>query len=206
VLGYVEGSADFAPAQPAAHARELADVLAAIQRVPLTLGDKALLPAPEYEATPAQDTDGLWMVDRIRAALPATPPQRRNAAVFLHGDFWPGNVLSHEGAIVSVIDWEDAAFGDPLSDISKSRLEIATIFGIDAMRSFTERYQERAGVDMEGLAYWDLQAALRYAGFASPDLPAWAAYFWPRGRPDISELSIRQAYSAFVEEALAATT
>ena len=43
--------------------------------------------------------------------------------VLLHGDFWPGNLLWKDGRLVAVIDWEDAALGDPLADLANSRLE-----------------------------------------------------------------------------------
>ena len=61
--------------------------------------------------------------------------------MLLHGDFWPGNILWRYGQLVAVIDWEDAALGDPLADVANSRLEILWAFGIDAMQSFTHYYQ-----------------------------------------------------------------
>jgi aminoglycoside phosphotransferase (APT) family kinase protein len=61
--------------------------------------------------------------------------------VLLHGDYWPGNVLWHDGKIVAVIDWEDARLGDPLIDLAMSRLDLVWICGIYAMHMFTEQYQ-----------------------------------------------------------------
>jgi aminoglycoside phosphotransferase (APT) family kinase protein len=52
------------------------------------------------------------------------PLHQGNKEVLLHGDFWPGNVLWKEDRLVAVIDWEDAALGDPLADFANSRLEI----------------------------------------------------------------------------------
>ncbi|MEM6929386.1 MAG: phosphotransferase, partial [Myxococcota bacterium] len=42
----------------------------------------------------------------------------------LHGDFWSGNVLWRDGQLVAVLDWEDAARGDPLSDLAGARIEL----------------------------------------------------------------------------------
>ena len=64
------------------------------------------------------------------------PLSQQNRSVLLHGDFWPGNILWRDGQIVGVIDWEDAAFGDPLADIANTRLELLWAFGVEAMRQF----------------------------------------------------------------------
>src|SRR5690606_35476476 len=78
----------------------------------------------------------------------------------LHGDFWPGNVLWHEDAIAAVIDWEDAAVGDPLSDLAGSRVELACAYGEDGAESFTTHYERARGiaVDRGSLALWEVLA------------------------------------------------
>jgi len=80
----------------------------------------------------------------IRDALEAVwPLPQRNTSVLLHGDFWPDNSLWKDGQLVAVIDWEDAALGDPLADVANSRLEILWAFGIDTMRNFTHQHQSQ---------------------------------------------------------------
>jgi aminoglycoside phosphotransferase (APT) family kinase protein len=107
---------------------------------------------------------------RIRYALAAVWPLRqRNEPALLHGDFWPGNVLWKEARIAAVIDWEDAAVGDPLADLANARLEILWAFGRDAMQRFTQSYLVATGVDPKHLPYWDLYAALRPIG----GMPKW---------------------------------
>jgi aminoglycoside phosphotransferase (APT) family kinase protein len=111
---------------------------------------------------------------RIRNALQAVwPLPQRNTPVLLHGDFWPGNILWKDGELVGIIDWEDAALGDPLADVANSRLEMLWAFGIDAMQSFTHQYQAMTAIDFTHLPYWDLSAALRsasqFAGWAADD-------------------------------------
>ena len=55
---------------------------------------------------------------------------------FLHGDFWPGNVLWKEKEIVGLLDWEYAAMGDPVSDIAVASLELRYGLGEDGMTKF----------------------------------------------------------------------
>jgi aminoglycoside phosphotransferase (APT) family kinase protein len=94
---------------------------------------------------------------------PIDPFPQLNPPVLLHGDYWPGNLLWKNGQLVAVIDWEDAAIGNPLADIANSRLEILWAFGNDAMERFTRLYQSMASVNFTHLPYWDLCAALRPA-------------------------------------------
>jgi aminoglycoside phosphotransferase (APT) family kinase protein len=81
----------------------------------------------------------------------------------LHGDFWPGNILWRGDELVAVIDWEDAAVGDPLSDIACCRVELACAYGEAAMEAFTRHYlRARDGaVAPERLALWELYAKAR---------------------------------------------
>ena len=67
----------------------------------------------------------------------AWPLVRRNPAVLLHGDFWPGDVLWQAGRLTAVLDWEDAQVGDPLADVGNTRLEFLWAFGREAMQQFT---------------------------------------------------------------------
>ena len=50
-----------------------------------------------------------------------------------------------------MIDWEDAAIGDPLADLANARLEILWAYGWDAMTTFTARYLARCSVDVTAL-------------------------------------------------------
>lgn len=139
VVGYVEGEP--APAGATDLVRRLATVLAEIHGV---AGDMSFLP---------------------RGDLAEVPLSQRNRSVLLHGDFWPGNTLWKDGRLVAVIDWEDAAIGDPLADVANARLELLWAFGIEAMAEFTRRYESSAThVDFTDLPYWDLWADRRLAG------------------------------------------
>lgn len=96
----------------------------------------------------------------VRDALKSIGHSRpRHKPTLLHGDFWPGNLLWREGAIVAVLDWEDAAIGDPLSDLAGARVELLWRYGQDAMEAFTEAYLRRANLDLFELPIWELYVA-----------------------------------------------
>lgn len=128
---------------------------------------------------------------RIRDELEAVwPIPQRNALALLHGDFWPGNVLWKDGQLAAIIDWEDAALGDPLADVANSRLEILWAFGGDAMQRFTQQYQSITAIDFTYLPYWDLCAALR---------PIAQMAQW--GLDDATEKTMRERHRWFVTQA-----
>lgn len=167
VIEYVEGTTDGAPASVTDCVVQLATHLFRIHLLDTSKLDVSFLPAQAYRYTrmiherpPAFDASGDEA--RIRGVLEAAwPPPQRNRSVLLHGDYWPGNILWRNEQIVAVIDWEDAAVGDPLADVANSRLEVLWAFGVEAMQRFTQEYQALTGFDATNLPYWDLCAAVR---------------------------------------------
>jgi aminoglycoside phosphotransferase (APT) family kinase protein len=197
VIEYIEGTSEFAPLHLDDSILQLAAHLARIHRLDCSVVDLSFLPeqtaiaAKKLRERPTALDDSL---DEgcIRAALEAVWPwPSRNPAALLHGDFWPGNIVWQGGLLVAVIDWEDAALGDPLADLANSRLEILWAFGSDAMRRFTEAYQSLMPIDYSHLAYWDLYAALQPAS----KLAAWGLDATTEGR-------MRAGHSLFVCQAL----
>ena len=119
-------------------------------------------------------------------------PTLEEPGVLLHGDLWPGNVLWRDGRIAAILDWEDAAIGDPLRDLAVSRLELLWAYGREAMHELTERYRgAQRQIDLGGLAARDLEAARRL----TPQLPNW-------GLDAETEATMRQRSEEFVVEAL----
>ena len=198
VIEYIEGETDFAPADLDDYLRQLAAHLARIHQVDAAAFDLAFLPRQEETwasiiATRPERLDESLQEGRIRDALEAVWPWTpRNPVVLLHGDYWPGNVLWRDGRLAGVIDWEDAALGDPLADIAISRLEILWAFGVEAMDSFTDYRAARTKMALANLPYWDLCAALRPAGRLSD---------WASGAA--AETRMRERHRAFVAQAFA---
>jgi len=155
VMERVEGHTDIAPDCLDAAVVEMASVLARLHSLSLDVA----LPAREdpiegaltylAEGAPARAALG----SREARLVSANPP------VVLHGDFWPGNILWRDGRIVAVIDWEDAARGDPLCDLAGARVELLWRYGAGAMEAFTEAYVERTAVDARDLPVWELFVA-----------------------------------------------
>ena len=89
------------------------------------------------------------------------PLAPRNPNCLLHGDFWPGNLLWNNGQLVGIIDWEDAAIGDPLADLAKCRLEFLGAFGQLAVINFTDCYLPKTpAIDPTDVPFWDLCMAM----------------------------------------------
>jgi aminoglycoside phosphotransferase (APT) family kinase protein len=188
VVEYVDGEPGPPPGKTPDIVGRFAELLAAIHRVdPATV---AFLPERRLAAEkPAPRPDE----HRIREVLAAALPRPGgNRPVLLHGDFWPGNTLWQDGRLLAVLDWEDAAIGDPLADVANARLELHWALGSEAMEEFTRRYADSREVDLTDLPYWDLWADLRLAG----RIGEW-------GLDDAAETAMRAAHLDFVARAFA---
>lgn len=157
----------------------------------LEVGTVPLRPLPPAPP-PAGPPDESLAESRLRAALAAHPPPPGRAAP-LHGDLWPGNTLWQRGTLSAVLDWEDAAIGDPLADVGNTRLELLFFHGEAAMQAFTRAYASATGADLAALPAWDVRAALRPCG----RLHSW-------GLEPAQEQQIRARHAAFVRAALTA--
>jgi aminoglycoside phosphotransferase (APT) family kinase protein len=157
---------------PAGFSGQLAALLARIHSSGIAPSDIAFLPdmrdvaARRLSRTPARPPDRELSEPTIRAALAANwPPAQVNRSVVLHGDYWPGNTLWLDGRLAAIVDWENAAFGDPLADLGNVRMEMAMLFGAAAKEDLTSQYRGlMPDVDVSALPHWDLYAALRSAG------------------------------------------
>jgi aminoglycoside phosphotransferase (APT) family kinase protein len=191
VMEYIEG----VPADRLSddHVRQFAAHLSHLHALDPSKLNVAFLPqqvdiiAEQLRERPPMDERRVWEV--LRAAWPIA---QHNPSVLLHGDYWPGNTLWRDGRLVGIIDWEDAALGDPLADLANSRLELLWAAGVGAMEQFTRQYQSLASVDLTNLPYWDLCAALRPA----KNMAAW-------GLDDHGERSMREGLRWFIRQAIA---
>lgn len=197
VVEYMEGTTEFNPANLSDFITQFATQLARIHR--LTTSDLDLYFLPEQSTIVSEKLgkrptilDDSLDEGRIRDALESVwPLPQQNRTVLLHGDYWPGNLLWREGQLAAVLDWEDAAVGDPLADVGNGRLELLWAFGREAMEQFTTCYQSLTVIDFSNLPFWDLYASLRPAS----KLSQWGL------DPDV-EQRMRQQHKWFVEQAL----
>lgn len=196
VIEFIEGQTEFVPNHITDFILQLAVNLIRIHQVDCSNLDFSFLPKQEklyavkLGERPANLDESLDE-GRIRDALePVWPLPHGNKEGLLHGDFWPGNTLWKGNRLAAVIDWEDAALGDPLADVANGRLEILWAFGIDAMNDFTHQYKSMNEIDFTNLPYWDLCAALRPASRISE---------W--GLDEHTEKTMRQRHKWFISQA-----
>ena len=159
LMAFVEGTSEIPPDLAEARIPRMAAALAAIHKLPT-----ASLPPLPLRLDPLPELldflpDGAeWQAVRDGCgALDATaftgPP------VLLHGDFWARNLIWRDGRIAAILDWEDAATGDPLSDLACALLELKYLFEDRLARLFEAAYRRHLAVDPRRLALWQVYVA-----------------------------------------------
>ncbi len=206
VYDFIDGKPFLHANDPASVGIHVAEALAQIHALSLTSIDTASLPMwSEFAGSIIMNDPTVFDANTdeevVRKALSEHwPPPEPDRLSLLHGDFWPGNLISKDDRIVGVLDWENAAVGDPVADVAVVRLDLLWCFGPTAAVSFLRHYRTLSPIDSQILAVWDLFAALRPAG----DLHQWAAGYPSLGRPDITFDTMQAGHRWFVSQALAA--
>ena len=93
-------------------------------------------------------------VRELRASL------RRVRPVFLHMDYWPGNILWRQGRISGLVDWDAASYGDPALDVGYFRMNMYLRGIKEAADIFLDYYEAESG-PVENLGFWELACAAR---------------------------------------------
>lgn len=98
-------------------------------------------------------------VERWWASFLIDPAMREFTPALQHGDLWHGNMLtnSDRSAITGILDFENAAIGDPAQDFA-TQLHL----GRDFAEAVLDRYQAAGGILDGGLRYrmqrlWELR-------------------------------------------------
>ncbi len=190
VTTFVDGSAEVPDEDVNGSLDIMANTLARLHALP-TVGLPELPcrldPLPElYDYLP--DTAEWEPLRTFLSLQPATG--YRQQPVLLHGDFWPGNLLWQRGRLVAVLDWEDAAVGDPMSDVAGCRLELLWKYGERASDRFTRAYTEQHSVAPQRLALWEV-----YVGCAA------ARFMATWGLAPARETEMRRLTSVFIRRA-----
>ncbi len=63
-------------------------------------------------------------------------PEQCDRNQFIHRDLHPGNVLFHGPHLTGIVDWVHGCVGPTETDVSRCRVEIALLAGIDAADSY----------------------------------------------------------------------
>ncbi|MDQ2732121.1 MAG: aminoglycoside phosphotransferase family protein [Armatimonadota bacterium] len=177
---------------------DFAQLLVRMHRAPLEDDDKLHLPDVTLPplmkrfarwAAESEDSAGAGMVRALTARLESFGER---PAAFIHGDSHFGNYLSDGQAITAILDWEEAAQGDP-------RLELAVVdtclrrqVSVELADLFLRSYEETAGWKIGSLDPWREVLQLRHRltcgwvkyriehGLPLPptDPSAWIEYFY----------------------------
>lgn len=159
VFEFIEGSSKIPDRQVDQYIDLMADTLAQIHTVPTNV----LPPLPTRNNPLAGVFDYLpkdyeWE-DLLAHLHSLSGTEYLELPKLLHGDYWPENLLWRNGTIASILDWEDAAIGDPLSDVACCRLELRYKFGEMSMERFTLAYAKHRFIDLDRLALWQVYVA-----------------------------------------------
>jgi aminoglycoside phosphotransferase (APT) family kinase protein len=157
------------PSDPLNWARKLAVMLARIHAIRLDEDSHRFLldanaeatwflnreSTPEYmESFPGGSE--LWQT--IHAEFPRLQPVQ---PTLVHIDYWSGNILWHEGEISAILDWEEAACGDPIIDVAYARLNMALMGLPEAAEEFLHIYESESGHRAINLGFWEMAATVR---------------------------------------------
>ena len=172
VTSYVPGQQIMSPpghpSGPLDWARSLAVMLANIHSIPCDRAKRFLLDAnseatwflrsggvPSYmDAHP----DGAVAWQAVHDLLPHLQPVE---STLVHLDYWRGNVLWEGGRISAVVDWEEAAYGDPGIDVAYCYMELVIMGMIEEAKEFLCAYEAETEKQVANLGFWELAAAVR---------------------------------------------
>ncbi|HKG17548.1 MAG TPA: phosphotransferase family protein [Solirubrobacteraceae bacterium] len=198
VMGFVEGlvvrecaaGERFDESQRAAIGRQVADTLTALHAVdPDAVGLGELGRKEGYVARQLRRWHGQWeqsktrelpAIDEVHDRLSGRIPEQGPATI-VHGDYRLDNmILTAEGRIAAVVDWELCTLGDPLADVGLLMVYWAqpedevialmdaatTLPGFPSREQLLQRYAERSGRDVSqidfyiALGFWKLAIIL----------------------------------------------
>jgi aminoglycoside phosphotransferase (APT) family kinase protein len=118
---------------------------------------------PAYMAAHPQGAEIWHELHTLRPKIKPVQP------VLIHLDYWSGNILWNGEHIAAIVDWEEAAYGDPAVDVAYCRMEMVLEGLDDAADTFLSIYEAATGKSVANLGFWELAAAVR----PMTDLEGW---------------------------------
>jgi aminoglycoside phosphotransferase (APT) family kinase protein len=169
VTSFVPGKSVYNPADPVPWAHTLAKMLAKIHALPVDAETQKFLldgdaevswfirgeaPPDDMQAHP--DGEKVWQA--VKAWFPTRTP---GAPGLMHVDYWSGNILWQGTEISAVVDWEEAAFGNPAYDVAYSLLDMTMLGYGHVAEEFLRVYEAERGCPVADLGFWQLAASVR---------------------------------------------
>jgi len=206
VISYIDGEPVLQPQHSLDWADQMATALAQIHAISLTPAEQAKLwdlhDSLFLEIRESGITDRflahvlgqeLWNLRKL-----ALDRVELGQSTFLHRDYHPGQVLWRDGRLVGVVDWQDAAFGDPASDVAYCASDLTYCGFPEAADRFVETYRSITGRDLASLPFWNAVAL----GRPLPDIAQWLPAWHASGRTDLTAEVVRQRHHDLIERAL----
>ena len=159
LMSFLEGSIDIPDGKDLSFIKEMAKKLRIIHQT-----DIRSLPKLPLRIDPLEDLFEYLPLyknmDKLKRFLEQkTDTQYKGKRVFLHGDYWPGNILWKKSQITGIVDWEYAAIGDPISDLAVTSLELRYEYGVKGMKKFLEIYSSFMRIDRFRYSLWLIYVA-----------------------------------------------
>jgi aminoglycoside phosphotransferase (APT) family kinase protein len=165
-------------------ARDLGGQLARLHRLAPPVPGLEFMPVPSGSPAAARAVEYRRHLDALDAAEPAlewalawlsarAPEPER--ICLIHGDFRTGNYLVDRGRLTGILDWEFAAFGDPLEDLGWMLARCwrfgaydREAGGIGSRESLLAGYEAESGRPLARplIPYWEVMATVRWAVIA----------------------------------------
>lgn len=104
--------------------------------------------------------------------LEQNAPKKPNELVLCHNDFRTGNYMVNEQSLTGILDWEFAAWGDPLTDIGWFCAKCWRFGqveneagGVSDRADFYAGYETASGlkINHQAVLYWEVMATMRWA-------------------------------------------
>lgn len=144
-------------------------------------------------------SSGYPLSDRIFNAVRELGPRIETVpSVFVHMDYWAGNLLWHDNRITAVLDWDAAALGDPALDLASFRMNMYQRGMKKAADIFLNSYEAEFGTRTCNLGFWELARAAR----ALPNPLSWITSDGEMANPRPTRDQATTNYCEFVENAI----
>jgi aminoglycoside phosphotransferase (APT) family kinase protein len=182
IVTKVETAERLSPEARAAAARSLVQTLTELQAVDLDAAGLGDFKRPESLASRqlrrwtkqwhASKTEELPVIEEVAELLAARMPEERES-VLVHGDYRLDNaVVSDDGEVRAVLDWELCTVGDPLADVgllvaywnelgaaagqagALFREPVTAVAGFPTGAELAAEYARASGRDVAELGYW----------------------------------------------------
>ncbi len=156
------GHVDLNPAEPRSWLTSIAELAVFLHSLDLPARtfrpwtDSWIAPLDRLQVPVGAQKPAVW---KAAFGVMAAPPPK-DAAVFLHGDFLPVNLLWSRGKITGLADWNGVHRGARAIDVGHCRRYLAALYSPEWSEQFRSLYESIAGVSLD--PWWDLYALLHH--------------------------------------------